>query len=158
MGNSISDRIFQLIDALGVSVANFSDETTIDRASLSHIKNGRSKPTLEMLKKIVCSYPRVSLDWLILGGGTMLKQSDDSHEPDLFTQFTTSVSNTVVKPIQTSQTTVQTKTDNEILPSISGENGALLSNKSASQVKQISKIVVFYSDNTFKELSGDILY
>lgn len=152
MDSSISDRIFRLIDALDISVANFSDETGIDRASLSHIKNERSKPTLEMIRKIVSSYPQVSLDWLILGGGTMLKQSDNPQEPDLFTQIAPSNSISVNKPTKTPSISVQTKTDNEIIGANSAEDTDQTTPPGRPATSHIKKILIFYSDNTYEEI------
>lgn len=152
MDSSISDRIFRLIDALDISVANFSDETGIDRASLSHIKNERSKPTLEMIRKIVSSYPQVSLDWLILGGGTMLKQSDNPQEPDLFTQIAPSNSISVNKPTKTPSISVQTKTDNEIIGANSAEDIDQTTPPGRPATSHIKKFLIFYSDNTYEEI------
>lgn len=152
MNSSISDRIFRLIEALDISIANFSDRTGIDRGSLSHIKSSRSKPTLEMIKKIVSSYPEVSLDWLILGGGTMLKQSENPHELDLFTQLPANTSVSTLKEPIMPQISVQTKSYNETNPQKTSENSVLSSNQNPSAPPHIKRILIFYSDNTYEEI------
>ena len=39
----------------------------IERSSMSHILNGRNKPSLEIITKICKVFPDVKLNWLVLG-------------------------------------------------------------------------------------------
>ncbi len=63
----INKRIKKLLIEKGVSASEFSKKINVQRSSISHIINGRNKPSLEIVTKICKVYPDVKLDWLILG-------------------------------------------------------------------------------------------
>ncbi len=64
---SINDRIQKLLLEKEISASEFSKKINVQRSSISHIINGRNKPSLEIVTKICKVYPDVKLDWLILG-------------------------------------------------------------------------------------------
>lgn len=63
----IIDRLKAVMDELGHSPASFCSSTGISRPVLSHILNGRNKPSIQFLLQISNAFPEVSLDWLITG-------------------------------------------------------------------------------------------
>ena len=65
--NNINTRIQELMKKKGVSASDFSKKINVQRSSISHIINGRNKPSLEIVTKICKVYPDIKLDWLILG-------------------------------------------------------------------------------------------
>ena len=65
--DDINKRIKKLLIEKGVSASQFSKKINVQRSSISHIINGRNKPSLEIITKICKVYPEVKLDWLILG-------------------------------------------------------------------------------------------
>ena len=65
--DDINKRIKKLLIEKGVSASQFSKKINVQRSSISHIINGRNKPSLEIITKICKVYPDVKLDWLILG-------------------------------------------------------------------------------------------
>jgi transcriptional regulator with XRE-family HTH domain len=76
----IQDRIKMLLEALNESQNNFSKKIGVQSAVINHIVTGnsgnegkRNKPSFDLLNKIIDAYPRVSLEWLIRGEGTMFK-------------------------------------------------------------------------------------
>jgi hypothetical protein len=83
--NSIHERIDTLVRHFckGNKTA-FGRETDILPGVLASITGGRlSKPSFELLQKIMTRYPAVNGDWLILGREPMLKNNviDVTHEP-----------------------------------------------------------------------------
>ena len=72
--HNINTRIQELMKKKGVSASDFSKKINVQRSSISHIINGRNKPSLEIVTKICKVYPDVKLDWLILGDN----QNDDA--------------------------------------------------------------------------------
>jgi len=65
--NDINNRIQELLKKKGISASDFSKKINVQRSSISHIINGRNKPSLEIVTKICKVYPDVKLDWLIMG-------------------------------------------------------------------------------------------
>lgn len=63
----INKRIQKLLIQKGLSASEFSKKINIQRSSVSHILNGRNKPSLEVITKICKVFPDVKLDWLVLG-------------------------------------------------------------------------------------------
>ena len=66
----INDRIKVLIDRLGVSPSKFSESIEV-KATVIHniIKARRSKPSFDILSRILEKYSDVSADWLLRGEG-----------------------------------------------------------------------------------------
>ena len=78
--NEISDRIKSVMNKVGKNSITFSEEIGIQQSTLSHILNGRNRPSLDVVMKISQRYPEVSLDWLINGQGDM---DSDKHDVEL---------------------------------------------------------------------------
>ena len=68
--SDFSYRLLLLIKTLGISQNQFSKRIGSNSAYLSNLVTGKSKPGMEFLQKIALQFS-VSLDWLILGKGTM---------------------------------------------------------------------------------------
>ncbi|HOF45776.1 MAG TPA: helix-turn-helix transcriptional regulator [Bacteroidales bacterium] len=96
------DRIKQLIEFKGLSTAAFAESININRSGLSHIFSGRNQPSLDLVMKILETYPEVSTEWLMFGKGKMFQETPSQLEspggapiqpvpiptrtPDLFSQ------------------------------------------------------------------------
>ncbi len=74
----MKERIIKIMQKEEMSSVQFAEKIDISPSSLSHILNGRNKPSLEVVMKIhkACSY--VNLQWLIYGEGEMEKLENDS--------------------------------------------------------------------------------
>lgn len=78
--NEISDRIKAVMNKVGKNSITFSEEIGIQQSTLSHILNGRNRPSLDVVMKISQRYPEISLDWLVNGQGDM---DSDKHDVEL---------------------------------------------------------------------------
>lgn len=134
----MKDRIFQLLDDKQMTLAAFADEIGVERSTMSHIKAGRSNPSLDVAQKILDRYPEVSADWLILGQGTMYRQKNDSREPNLFDDFDAIASSTARNVLRN-----ESKKPTPPLP---------VQEKTPMRPRCVSRIIVFYDDGTFEEL------
>ena len=88
------------LDSEKLNANSLSKLVDLNRSSISHIVNGRNKPSIDMLEKILSIYPNLNLNWLITGFGTM-------H-----------------------------------------------ANESTREIKEINKVVVFYKDSSYDELTN----
>jgi len=66
------ERIRQILATRALSPTQFADTIGIGRPVVSHILNGRNKPSLEVMQKIMEAFPDLSLPWLLKGEGPML--------------------------------------------------------------------------------------
>ncbi|MGJ5640969.1 helix-turn-helix domain-containing protein [Formosa sp. S-31] len=132
--SEFSQRLQKVIDFYGESASSFSEKIGVQRSSISHILSGRNKPSLDFVLKILSAYPEVELYWLLNGKGSFPKHSADPVSQDLF-------SNEVDLPRTPEIPETTPKKQHEAIPKQIFQN---------TEKKQIERIVVFYTDGTFK--------
>ncbi|GAB6393806.1 MAG: helix-turn-helix transcriptional regulator [Bacteroidales bacterium] len=124
----MKDRILQIMEHEGLTPAKFAEVVDIQRASLSHITTGRNQPSLQVVAKILEKYPNINPDWLLFGKGNMMRNGITSAtEPDMFAQA----------------------------PTFAGKSREIETGKPQNTVKDVTKIMIFYSDNTYDMLVPD---
>ena len=126
---SIVERIEIILRTKNLSPSKFADEIGVQRSSISHIMSGRNKPSLDFVIKVLDSFNDVSAEWLVKGLGTM---SNSEFKFDLEKHIDTGEINQ--------------------LPEKKPANPAV----SPKMIKdrKISKVLVFYSDQTFEEIKS----
>ncbi|MFW9597134.1 MAG: helix-turn-helix domain-containing protein [Paludibacter sp.] len=163
-------KIELLMKEFNLNSAQFAEEVGIKIATLSHILNDRNKPSLDVLKKILSRFKQINPEWLILDNGAMFRQILNSQEPTLFDNVDLNSSNSVkyVQEIQSENTTKTAVIQNN--PTVTEESNIKYGSNSnqssfspeippafASKIeyrsKSISKIIIYYDDNTFEEFS-----
>ena len=63
-------RLERILKYYGLTASAFADSISVQRSSISHLLTGRNKPSLELVLKIVKTYPEVNLYWLLNGKGS----------------------------------------------------------------------------------------
>lgn len=163
------NRILQIMKQENVSASKFADDIGVQRSSISHILSERNKPSLELIQKILNKYPKVNPEWLLTGKFTVLNE-----QADLFTQNQTdNIKNNNDKPKEgeINQITNVNKDNLQIddaklldedtnVNSIEkettiNENRKFPTDNQVITKKNIERIIVFYSDKTFKEYSPE---
>lgn len=126
---SEKERIEQVIQSLNLTARQFAAEIRVQPGTISNMMAGRNNPSLEVMKRIMERYPTLNPEWLIMGNGDMWR-TPPGKEAGLFdTLAPDSKNHSAVRPA--------TKEEPQVLP--------------AAPSKQISRIVVYYTDNTFEE-------
>ena len=126
----MNTRLEQFLSAENISQAQFADSIGVARASISHIIAGRNKPGFDFMERTLKRYPALNIDWLITGRGKMYRTANDS-----------GISGSLFADGDDSST-----------------GGEILSPQSDVQPqpfeteKIISKVIIYYTDNTFKEV------
>ncbi|MDD6781381.1 MAG: helix-turn-helix transcriptional regulator [Bacteroidales bacterium] len=133
----MKDRILQLLEEKAMTLAAFADEIGVERSTMSHIKSGRSNPSLDVALKILERFPEVSTDWLILGKGSMFGQITNPYEPTLFDQAQPTASYTAEYAQKQAPETASQPTS--------------LQNEPSTQ-RSIVRVILFYDDNTFEQI------
>ena len=144
----MTDRINKIIKLYKINSSKFADEIGVQRSSISHVLSGRNKPSLDFIQKLLKAYPEINSDWLILGKGKMLAEdaTDDLFGNILDEETADKPENlqkveVVEKPPTPPQEDIKQMTDNQRAKPSSAQLNS----------KQVSKIVIFYTDKTFKE-------
>lgn len=78
------ERIRQLLNDQELTAAAFADKLGVPRSTISHILSGRNKPSLEMVYKILDSFPDLRTEWLVRGQGLMYTYHTTPRQGDLF--------------------------------------------------------------------------
>lgn len=156
------DKIEIIMQELNLNSAQFAMEIGIQGSTLSHILNGRNKPSLDVLKKILNRFSRINPEWLILDSGDMFRQEKNSQAPTLFDSLDETISKSTPKTLNSivkNNTIVESNQQQNVNYSesyTSEPNLNLPNNNPVAQVveKTVKKIIVYYNDNTFQEFES----
>lgn len=140
----MKERILMIMEKEGLTSSRFAEAIGIQRSAMSHIISGRNNPSLDVVTKILERFPYIDSDWLLLGKGNMCKSNENEiSDPTLFDENSINPPRVQMETEYRKETGVQKSVYNNKLPE---KEKIILQEKSA---KNISKIMVFYSDNTF---------
>ena len=123
-----AERLKIVMDHYELSAALFAEKIEVQRSSISHILSKRNKPSLEFVLKVLNVFPEVDLFWLLNGVGQFPKK--------------------IERPSPTPSLTIADI--NKELSAPSGNSNVVKRNSAL-----IERIVVFYSDGTFKNYSSE---
>ena len=124
---SDKERIESVMSSLGLNARQFAAEIHVQPGTISNMMAGRNNPSLEVMKRIMERYPTLNPEWLIAGRGEMWR-TEPGKEPGLFDAQAPDPKNKTVRTVQKEEP--QTP---------------------AAPPKQIARIVVYYTDNTYEE-------
>lgn len=133
----MKDQIKEILKKENLSSSQFADKIGVQRSSVSHVISGRNKPGFDFIMKILDAFPGINAEWLMRGSGEMYGKS---HAPGI---------QEAVLP-EFEQTGVEDRTNKSHKPESSRPTLPEPEEK-AETSKEIERIVVFYSDKTFRE-------
>lgn len=145
-------RLQQFLAAENISQSQFADEIGVARASISHILAGRNKPGFDFIESMARHYPTLNLEWLVLGSGKMYKTATEATPAPVQEHFTP-VEKLFADEVETAAIELATGSPSPA-PEPQPTERNTLRNKAQSIKGQrnISRIVIFYDDNTYQEL------
>ncbi len=127
------ERIRYIMKLNQLSTSSFADEIGVQRSSISHVLSGRNKPSLDFVKKIIIRFPKVDAAWLINGTTNITpKEEKISFQENHNRQNIESEE----KPNSSESIKEQDANDAKL---------------NSSKDKSISRILIFYTDNSFEE-------
>ncbi|MGW9686178.1 helix-turn-helix transcriptional regulator [Flagellimonas sp. 2504JD1-5] len=125
MNEAIIERIRTIINHYGLTVSTFADKIGVQRSSISHLLNGRNRPSLDFVLKVVQTYPEVNLYWLLNGKGEFPSKDHLEHPSPIPAP---DISKTEERTVQISAT--------------------------EQNQKEPVKIVIFYADGSFESFNA----
>ncbi len=93
MNNSFVARLKAIIGHYELSPSTFADKIGVQRSSVSHLLNGRNRPSLDFVMKVITTFPEVNIYWLLNGKGTF---PDPSHGADTHSEPPTATPSTKI--------------------------------------------------------------
>ncbi|MCK9344126.1 MAG: helix-turn-helix domain-containing protein [Massilibacteroides sp.] len=144
------ERIEEIMRSENLTASRFAEAIGIQRSAISHIISGRNKVSLDVLRKTLNRYPKISSDWMMFGILPMYREEKaSSTKPDLFK----SSSEGLVSFNSSGQSSEGMNTQSENLEMSSLESSQNTNNQAVIKIKEPSKkieeILIFYDDNTF---------
>lgn len=121
-------RLHILMDYYQISASAFADKIQVPRSSISHLLSGRNKPSLDFVMKVVKEFEEVELYWLLNGKGNFPKENP-------------------IKTVRQENIAPSNEKVREIKKETISSNLDILQKNE----KNIERIVIFYTDGTFKE-------
>ena len=138
----MTQRIQLILKSMNLSPSQLAAEIDIQRSSLSHILSGRNKPSLDFIKKVLSSFPEISPNWLLFGKGTMINKPENSIINRIESEKHIEDTETTTPLFQESKTKSLKKRKE---PDIEVD-----STKISPDTKDVEKIIIFYTNSTFK--------
>ena len=123
-----AERLKIVMDYYELSAALFAEKIEVQRSSISHILSKRNKPSLEFVLKVLNVFPDVELFWLLNGVGQFPRKIEKSTP-------------TPLSPISNKNIELSSQLDDI--------------NVLKGKTDLIERIVVFYSDGTFKNYTPE---
>ncbi|HLV40145.1 helix-turn-helix transcriptional regulator [Xanthomarina sp.] len=118
-------RLQKVIDFYNENASSFAEKIGVQRSSISHILSGRNKPSLDFVMKVISTFPEVELYWLLNGKGLFPGKDNVQGEIDFENPVKETKPTNVVSEIKRIE-------------------------RNSTSEKTIERIVIFYSDGSFK--------
>lgn len=82
------DRLQKFMDAEHLQASRLAEILGVQPATISHILNGRNRPSFEFIEKLLQRFPKINPDWLLLGKGGLYRSDMIQQQPYREPQFT----------------------------------------------------------------------
>lgn len=143
----LNDKIKQILVDKSISPSHFADEIGVQRSSISHILAGRNRPSLDIVQKIIRRYPDLGMEWILEDEGIIEAVSNSAlyiakPKPENIPEI----------PIQRNVLESPVRKESAVDP-IRG-NGKDIPNLPPTE-KIVERILIFYTDGTFKQYIPD---
>ncbi len=164
----MNERIQQFLAAENISQAQLADTLGVSKASISHIISGRNKPGTDFLVSLLQHYPELNIEWILTGNGKMYRErrrmnflpkdealpsEDISPEAQLFDE----APETETDPVRNSVPGESQICHPSAMNYINSQNTEAMAEsdkleQTSENQRHITKIMVFFDDNTFEEI------
>ena len=156
----MNNRLQQFLAAENISQSQFADTINVARASVSHILAGRNKPGWDFLNNMMRHYPNLNIEWLLNGTGKMYKsqlrqeefKQDVKPTEEIPADLFTPQENPAPEPARESKISVPEAVPATNSVTSEGKDSPADVTQPADNQRKITKIVIFYDDNTFVEI------
>ena len=126
------ERLAKIIESEKMTAKQFAEEINVSAGTISNILGGRNKASTEILVRILNRFRTISSDWLLLGTGSMYRPNGGVTQSTLFGDM---------RPLDAEQPDKQQSEPYIPQPA----------QQPVSAPKQISRIIIYYTDGTYEE-------
>ena len=139
---NIKDRLAHILRAKNLTASQFAELMEIQPSNVSHLLNGRNKPSLDFLTKLKEVFPEYSFDWIIMG-----KKPITINEPS---PVKYEENNLKFEEIEDERVSEFDDLDEHTDEDLKKYAKQFADNQMIDEVGAVEKIIVVYSDKTFE--------
>ncbi|MCL2414994.1 MAG: helix-turn-helix transcriptional regulator [Bacteroidales bacterium] len=152
----MTDRIELILKTQNLTPTQFADAIGIQRSSMSHILARRNKPSLDFVTKLLKRFPEINAEWLLTGKNQMFDIG--AQAPTLPAEQAPQVNSLKTPEFEWEDEDFETAARNDVATSLSTppvEHKKIqhTSKPDLNQNSDIERIIVFFTDGTFKSYS-----
>lgn len=141
----IKDRLAHILRAKNLTASQFAELMEIQPSNVSHLLNGRNKPSLDFLIKIKEVFPEYSFDWIIMGKKPItINEPNPVNSENQELKFEENEDERVIEFDDIDENYQETE---EI------EQKVVDNQPKRIESSDIKKVLIVYSDNTFEILT-----
>ena len=151
--DSIESRLNQFLQMEELSPARFADMLGIQRSGISHLLSGRNNPSYDFLKKMLEHFPELSADWLLMGKGKPYKNASQNTYQENPVDVQLQEIPTQLFDFEQIETELNVPQPREIpIFETETEDNTQINQPNQPEIaRQITRIIIFYSDGTYEE-------
>ena len=148
----IKDRIRMIMEREKVPPKVFAKTIGVQQSTLSHILNGRNKPSLDVIMKVHQKYDYVNLEWLLYGEGEMMVSEEETSFPSSNSDYLPSLfDENLINP---SKETITLENRKEMALRSTGNTPKEIVKQEIRYIekpaRKITEIRIFFDDNTYE--------
>lgn len=148
-------RVREIIERENLSQADFSSITGIKTSTLNHVITGRNNISPTVMRQILSAFPKYNEEWIRTGLGEVYSSRDSENNTLHLRSIQSSTNGNNGPATLFSTSSSRTYNDSNINNSsltLSPHDVNEVETTTASQYvkRSISKIIVYYTDNTFE--------
>ncbi len=144
----IKDRLAHILRAKNLTAKQFAELMKIQPSNVSHLLNGRNRPSLDFIAKLKEVFPEYSFDWIILG-----KKPITINEPNPVI----SESQEIKFDENEDERVIEFDDIDENYQELEDADPKVIDNQSVGMgTSDIKKVLVIYSDKTFEIMTPRI--
>lgn len=144
----MKERLIKFMEEESLTAAKFADEIGVQRSSISHILSGRNNPGYDFFLKVLKRYPHLNAEWLLIGAGKMTKTHQQA---SLFSMEKETSEETEQKESSGDKNAPVFAKKEEFSALDENLSRGNSENNKIVNFKSIEKIVILYSDQSFRE-------
>lgn len=131
----MKDRIQKYMDKKNINAGELATMLEVQRSNISHVLNGRNKPSATFIEKMLVVFPDLNARWLLTGQGSMLDIETSQENNGADTSAVSSLFEPNKKETVRHAEPVKSKVNESGLPDLTDDD--------------IDKIIVLYRGGTF---------
>ncbi len=168
---NINDKIKQILIERNFTPSYFADEIGVQRSSISHILSGRNRPSFDIIQKIIRRFPELGYEWIMeednqpaptpaqststsryLNPQPVPASSGDnryeSRQGNSGPVYSSPARLASVAPIRTQRHEIAAAPPDISVPDPVADS---VDSTAGAVVKKVERILIFYSDGSFRE-------